>query len=90
MRTFSTKRPRGGFTLLESVASIALLGIALGYLVVGHREVCLAAARCTNREHAAQATAAWLAERAIESDWDMVAPEGVLDEETGVRCSFRR
>ena len=57
MQTSSTDSPRpaavragrGGFTLLEAVASVAILAIALAFLVVGHRTVVRSAARFADR-----------------------------------------
>ena len=78
MHRCSTKR--GAFTLLEAVASVAILAVALGALVIGHRNVVRLSVSAANRAHAARAASAWLAERALEKDWEQVSREGLLDE----------
>ena len=79
MRPFSTRC--GGFTLLEAVASVAILAVALGALVVGHRNVVRLSASAANRARAARAASAWLTERALEEDWERVPREGLIDED---------
>ena len=79
MRTYSTDARRG-FTLLEAVASVAILSIALTFLITGHRRVVKSSVSYSNRARAAQAASAWLAERAIQEDWGEIPPRGSLDE----------